>query len=219
MITVQDVRKNPVVVAYLNAANEHMKALGYTEHGERHASLVSSIAHNILERINFEHPYPELAAIAGYLHDIGNMISRGGHEQTGALMAMGILREMGMEENYISIVAGAIGDHEEPTGLPVNPVAAAVILADKADVHRSRVHNPNLAAFDIHDRVNYASQKSFLRVDSQKKTITLEITIDTDISQVMEYFEIFLDRMMSSRKAAEFLGYRFELIINKTRLF
>jgi len=216
-VTIKEVKQHPRVIAFLGAADQYMDAVGYTEHGQRHANLVSNIAHNILTHLEHKKRMPELAAIAGYLHDIGNMVSRTAHEQCGALLAIEILESLKMESDEIALIAGAIGNHEEETGDPINGIAAAVILADKSDVHQSRVR-PNLKMFDIHDRVNYASKKSFLRVNKAKKIITLELTIDTGISQVMEYFEIFLTRMIMCRRAAKFLECNFELIINNIKL-
>jgi metal-dependent HD superfamily phosphatase/phosphodiesterase len=216
-ITIKEVKQHPRVIAFLGAADQYMNAVGYTEHGQRHANLVSSIAHNILSHLEYNQRLPELAAIAGYLHDMGNMISRMRHEQSGALLAIEILESLNMDSDEIALIAGAIGNHEEETGDPINGIAAAVILADKSDVHQSRVR-PNLKRFDIHDRVNYASKKSFLRVNKVRKIITLELTIDTGVSQVMEYFEIFLTRMIMCRRAAKFLKCNFELLINKIKL-
>jgi len=216
-VTIEEVKQHPRVIAFLGAADQYMDAVGYTEHGQRHANLVSNISHNILTHLEYKEPLPELAAIAGYLHDIGNMVSRTAHEQCGALLAVEILESLGMASDEIAVIAGAIGNHEEETGDPINAIAAAVILADKSDVHQSRVR-PNLKMFDIHDRVNYGSKKSFLRVNRAQKIITLELTIDTAISQVMEYFEIFLTRMIMCRRAAKFLECNFELIINNNKL-
>jgi uncharacterized protein len=217
-ITVTEVRKHPHVKVLLRAANEHLKLLGYTEHGLRHAGLVGSIAANVLGRLGYPQRQVELAAVAGLLHDIGNVINREMHGQSGALMAKDILLELGMAIEEIVLVMGAIGNHEEERGHAVSPVAAALILADKADVHRSRVHNPDQATFDIHDRVNYAATHSFLRVHEGEQRITLELTIDTSIASVMDYFEIFLSRMIMCRRAAEFLGSRFSLEINGNML-
>lgn len=216
-VTIKEVKQHPRVITFLEAADQYMKAVGYTEHGQRHAKLVSNIAHNILTYLEYNQRLPELAAIAGYLHDIGNMIGRTRHEQSGALLAIEILENLKIDSNEIALIAGAIGNHEEETGDPINAIAAAVILADKSDVHQSRVR-PNLKIFDIHDRVNYASKKSFLRVNHAKKIITLELTIDTKASQVMEYFEIFLTRMIMCRRAAKFFKCNFELLINKIKL-
>jgi hypothetical protein len=214
-VTPAQVRNHPHVKTYLQAANEHLKLLGYTEHGLRHAGLVGSIASNVLNRLNYPAREAELAAIAGLLHDIGNLINREMHGQMGAIMAREVLLELGMEIGEVIAVMGAIGNHEEERGHAISPVAAALILADKADVHRSRVHNPNPASFDIHDRVNYAATRSFLRVDAEAHRIVLEITIDTSIASVMDYFEIFLSRMIMCRRAAEFLGCQFGLEINE----
>jgi uncharacterized protein len=217
-ITVERVREHPHVRPFLDAANQHLKLLGYTEHGLRHAGLVGAIAANVLSRLNYPPRQAELAAIAGLLHDIGNLINREMHGQAGALMAKDILLGLGMEIAEVIAVIGAVGNHEEERGHAISPIAAALILADKADVHRSRVHNPDPETFDIHDRVNYAATHSFLRVAAETQRITLEITIDTSIASVMDYFEIFLSRMIMCRRAAEFLGCRFGLEINQSML-
>ncbi len=217
-ITLKDVKSNPVVDAYLKKADEHMAAVGYTEHGFRHASLTANIAHNIIEQLGLPERDAELAAIAGYLHDIGNLIGRYDHGECSALLVNSILKDMEMDPLEIASIMGAIGNHEEDKGVPVSTIAAALILADKSDVHHSRVRNPHMISFDIHDRVNYAAKKSFVRVNKKEKTITLEVVIDTEISQVMEYFEIFLSRMIMCQHAAKFLGCRFSLVINNVRL-
>ncbi|MBM3134170.1 MAG: HD domain-containing protein [Chloroflexi bacterium] len=218
MLTLDDVRQNPFISTFLKRADEQMGVLGYTEHGERHASLVANIAQNILKRLGHPERAAQLAAIAGYLHDIGNVVHREEHAHSSALIAMDVLRKMRMPPEEIAIIMGAIGNHEEERGDPVGEISAAVIIADKADVHRSRVRNPNTVAFDIHDRVNYAAQRSFVRVDGERKTISLEVDIDTNVSKVMEYFEIFMTRMIIARRAAAFLGCQFEVIINKTKM-
>lgn len=218
LITVRDLARDAEVVAYLHSANAMMQALGYTEHGERHANLVASIAHNILARLDYPPRQAELAAIAGYLHDAGNLVHRDAHTLSGALLARAVLLRLKMPIEEITLVMGAIGNHEEPHGVPVNPVAAAVIIADKSDVHASRVQNRDPQTFDIHDRVNYAVRRSFVRVDGAQKTITLELEIDTTISQVTDYFEIFLSRMLMCRRAAQFLGCQFSLVVNNNRL-
>ncbi|MFZ5435458.1 MAG: HD domain-containing protein [Bacillota bacterium] len=219
LVTLEMVRTDREVDTYINKGNDHLGATGYTEHGVRHATLVARIAYNILTHLGHDNREAELAAIAGYLHDIGNVVSRFAHGQTGAVMALDILRRMGMSAAEISQVVAAIGNHDpEEYGQPVNTVAAALILADKSDVHRSRVRNPELSSFDIHDRVNYAVEHSFVRVDANRRTITLELKVDTDISPVMDYFEIFLTRMVMCRRAAAFLGCHFELSINDVRL-
>ncbi len=218
MVTLEQVKKDPEVQAYLSGGDEVLAAMGYTEHGQRHAALVANIARNILERLGHPGREAELAAIAGYLHDIGNVISRQNHEQIGGLVALRVLDRLGMPPSETAMVVAAIGNHGEDVGVPVNNLAAALLLADKSDVHRSRVRNPEMASFDIHDRVNYAAEHSFLRVDDRRKAITLEIKIDTKISPVMDYFEIFLTRMVLCRRAASFLGCDFELVINGVRL-
>ncbi|MGH2404119.1 MAG: HD domain-containing protein [bacterium] len=216
--TIEEVKKDPEVEAFITKANEYTGVIGYTEHGLRHATLTSNIAANVLRRLAHDERTVQLAAIGAYLHDIGNLVSRLNHEHTGAMLADRILLRMGMAPDERAQVMGAIGNHEERHGEPVSTVGAAVILADKSDVHRSRVRNPDPKTFDIHDRVNYAVQHSFLRVDEKSKTVTLELTIDTAISQVMEYFEIFLGRMLMCRRAAQFLGCGFKLQINGVKI-
>jgi len=217
-VSLDEVKRHPEVIAFIEKANEYTGAIGYTEHGVRHATLTANIAYNILKRVGADERQVRLAAIAGYLHDIGNLVSRINHEHTGAVLAGRILTRLGMDASEQAIIMGAIGNHEEPHGQAVSLVGAAVILSDKSDVHRTRVRNPDPTTFDIHDRVNYAVERSFLRVDEKSKTITLELTIDTTLSQVMEYFEIFLTRMVMCRRAAEFLGCAFKLQINGTKL-
>jgi uncharacterized protein len=210
------VKADPEVQAFVRNANRNLGAIGYTEHGFRHVGLVANIARNILKRMGFDRRQQELAAIAGYLHDIGNVVSRLDHARTGALLAHDILRRLGATPEDVAIVMGAIGSHEDEghLGEPVHAVSAALILADKADVHRSRVRNNDPTTFDQHDRVNYAATSSRLRVDPDGKSITLELEIDTSIAPVMHYFEIFLPRMLMSRRAAEALGYAFHITIN-----
>lgn len=218
MITLQDIKKNAVVDTFIRKGNQFLGEMGFTEHSFRHVNLVATIARNILERLNFPQREAELAAIAGYLHDIGNVISRNDHGISGAVIAYRILSNMGMPPEEIAIVISSIANHEEQYGQPVNNVAAALILADKSDVHRSRVRNPDPATFDIHDRVNYAAEHSFLWVNEEQRAITLELTIDIEICPVMEYFEIFLTRMALCRRAANFLKASFELMINGAKL-
>ena len=217
-VTLDLVKSHPRVAIYIRKADEALAVIGYTEHGERHVSLVSSIAYNTLKRLGYPEREAELAAIAGYLHDVGNVVNREQHAQSGAVIAMQLLQEMGMDLLETVQIMGAIGNHHEADGAAISPVAAAVILGDKSDVHRTRVRNPEMIKFDIHDRVNYAVQKSFLNVDESRKEITLELTIDTAISQVMEYFEIFMTRMLACRRAATFLGTSFGLKVNGNRL-
>jgi uncharacterized protein len=217
-VTFAAVRESPRVKVFIRKADEALAEIGYTEHGERHVGLVAHIAYNVLKRLQYPEREAELAAIAGYLHDIGNAVNRDHHAQTGALIAMQLLGEMHMPDIEVIRVMGAIGNHHENDGESVSAVSAALILADKSDVHRTRVRNPDMIKFDIHDRVNYAVVKSFLNVDEATKMITLELTIDPSISQIMEYFEIFMTRMLACRKAAKFLGTSFGLMVNGNRL-
>jgi metal-dependent HD superfamily phosphatase/phosphodiesterase len=217
-VTVSALEDDPEVQAYLARGNEQMAVLGYTEHGQRHARLVGNIAHNVLLRLGFPQRSAELAEIAGYLHDIGNVIYRDEHDWAGALIARDVLLRLGMDFDELALVMGAIGNHEEDRGESVSDISAAVILADKSDVHRSRVQNPDMLAFDIHDRVNYAVERSFLRVDGDERTVTLELDVDTAVSQVGEYFEIFMSRMLMSRRAAVYLDCEFHLTINENGL-
>lgn len=213
-ITLREVRNNPKIRAFIEKANEQMMVIGYTEHGLRHAGLVAGIARNVCQSVGHNDRVAELAAIAGFLHDMGNVVSRFSHPQIGATMSFVLLNEMQMDPVEIGVVMGAIGNHEEPEGVPINVVTAAVILADKSDVHFTRVQNPIPSTFDIHDRVNHAVQKSHLAVDVEQRLITLELQIDTAAASVMEYFEIFVDRMVMCRKAAAVLDCRFRLMVN-----
>jgi metal-dependent HD superfamily phosphatase/phosphodiesterase len=217
-IMLEDVKKNPIVDAFIKSANDCLGSIGYTEHGVRHVGLVASIAQNILLYLDYPKRIQELAGIAGYMHDIGNVINRRNHGQSAALMAMRLLKDMGTTPEETALIISAIGNHEEEIGDSVNPIAAALILADKSDVHKTRVRNRDVSKYDIHDRVNYAVEKSFLRVIKEKRIISLRLTINTQISQVMEYFEIFMYRMLVSRRAASFLDCTFELIINDRKL-
>jgi len=214
------VASNRVVQTYLTLADQFTGQLGYTEHGLRHAGLVGAIASNILGRLDYDRHTAELAAVAGYLHDIGNVVSREHHPQTGALLAQPLLAEAGLPPEDVGLVMGAIGNHEETLGQPVSPIGAAVIIADKSDVHRSRVRKDARAQmqFDIHDRVNYSATHSFVRVDRERRTITLELEIDTTVSDILEYFEIFLSRMMMCRRSAEGLGCKFRMTVNGNSL-
>jgi metal-dependent HD superfamily phosphatase/phosphodiesterase len=217
-VTLADISSDPHVIAYIEVADEYLGAIGYTEHGFRHANLVSHISGNILRRLGFDERTAELGEIAGFMHDLGNCISREFHGVSAALLAKGLRRAHDMDPREIAHVMNALGNHEEEFGTPANPIGAATIIADKADVHHTRVRNPEPSAFDIHDRVNYAAKRSFLRVDGETRTMSLEIEIDTETSQVMEYFEIFLSRMQMCRSAARVLDASFELVINGTRL-
>jgi uncharacterized protein len=215
-VTLETVKADPEVQAFIRNANRNLGVIGYTEHGFRHVGLVANIARNILKRMGFDRRQQELAANSAYLHDIGNVVSRLDHARTGALLAHGILQRLGATPEDTAIVMGAIGSHEDEghIGEPVHAVSAALILADKADVHRSRVRNTDPTTFDQHDRVNYAATSSRLQVDPDARSITLELEIDTSIAPVMHYFEIFLPRMLMSRRAAEALGYAFHITIN-----
>ena len=210
------VKADDEVQAYIRQANKNLGAVGYTEHGFRHVGLVANIARNVLRLLGFPAREQELAAIAGYLHDIGNVISREGHSVSGALLARPILIRLGMPPDEIAAILAAIGTHDSDAGRGeiISSIAAALVLADKTDVHRSRVRNPDPATFDQHDRVNYAATNSFLRVNSELKTITLELTIDAEIAPVMHYFEIFLPRMLMCRRAAEHLACAFHITMN-----
>jgi len=216
-ITLDQVQENEELSLYISSADRVMEGLGFTEHGFRHANLVGKIAFQVLHRLGYSEHAANLACVAGYLHDVGNMLSRESHGQTGGLLVYQALKDKVPGVDLATIVA-AIANHEEADGHAVSPSAAAVILADKSDVHRSRVRKSGQIEFDIHDRVNYAAEQSFLRVDSDARTINLELTIDTEISQVMEYFEIFLGRMQMCRQAAETLDCRFRLTINGGQL-
>ena len=217
-ITVEDLKKDHEISVYLTRSTEYLGRIGFTEHGKRHATMISDRAYNVLKELDYPERDCELAAIAGYIHDIGNMVNRYNHGGTGAVMAYTILSRLGLPPEEIALVISAIGNHEEERGNAINHIASALILADKSDVHRSRVTNKDFATFEIHDRVNYAANSSHLVIDKEKGTIALEITIDTKICPVMEYFEIFLARMVMSRRAADFLDCRFRLIINNNQL-
>lgn len=218
MLTMRDVARDPEVTSLIREADKQLETLGYTEHGERHCRLVGKNARQVLTELDRDPRVAELAAIAGYLHDIGNAVSRGHHEQSSALLARSILIRLGMDIDEVVRIMGAVGNHHEEGGHPVSDVSAALILADKADVHRSRVRNPALVTFDIHDRVNYAVRNSSLKVDRPNRTITFRLRVDTSIAPVMEYFEIFLSRMVISRRAADYLHCRYALVINGSRM-
>ncbi|HVG97174.1 MAG TPA: HD domain-containing protein, partial [Chloroflexota bacterium] len=217
-VTFDGLRRDALVQAFIKRADAQLGVLGYTEHGQRHVSLVANIARNILQRLDYPERTWELAAVAGYLHDIGNCVNRRDHATAGALMAKDILLGYGMDADEVAVVMGAIGNHEETTGDPVGEVSAALNIADKADVHRSRVREIDPDRFDIHDRVNFASQHSFVRVDGEARVIELEMTIDTRIAPLMDYFEIFLGRMSFIKRAVQFLECEFRLTINRQRM-
>jgi metal-dependent HD superfamily phosphatase/phosphodiesterase len=207
------------VTAFLKLADQFMAVQGFTEHGFRHASLVGRIAYNVLRHLGADEELCELAALAGYLHDVGNVVTRANHGLSSAWVAYDALRRLDVDPYRIGIVMAAVGNHEEQYGTSVGPVAAAVILADKSDVHRSRVREKADTAADIHDRVNFAVTRSFLRVDADAATVTLELELDTSISGLLEYFEIFLDRMIMCRRAARTLGCEFRVLANDIPLF
>ncbi|MDD5449179.1 MAG: HD domain-containing protein [Candidatus Omnitrophica bacterium] len=217
-VALEDIKNHPQTAAFLKKADEHMKAIGYTEHGFRHANIVSKAAAAILEELGYKKRVVELGAISGYLHDIGNVTGRYDHGQVSGMIAKDILLDLGMPPLEVAVIIGALGNHEEPDADPINEVCASLIIADKADVHRSRVRNRRMISFDIHDRVNYAVRRSYIKVDRKARTITLVLKIDTTLSQVMEYFEIFLSRMVISRRAAKFLNCNFNLIANNVKL-
>ena len=212
MLTYDDIRNDESIKTYIKAADASLLALGYTEHSFAHVGKVAERAACLLSSLGYDERTVELAKIAGYLHDIGNLVNRVEHSQSGAVLAFRILDNMGLDAEDIATVVTAIGNHDEGTGVPVNAVAAALILADKSDVRRSRVRNSDYATFDIHDRVNYSVENSELVING--KEVKLELTIDSGISSIMDYFEIFLERMMLCRKAADRLGMRFGLVIN-----
>lgn len=218
MVTFEEIRNNEEIRTYIRKGNENLGVLGFTEHAFAHAMRVSQTAADILTKLGRSEREIELARIAGYMHDIGNCINRHDHAHNGALMAMSILRGLGMEAQEAAVVIAAIGHHDEKTGTAVDAVSAALILADKCDVRRSRVRARNQAEFDIHDRVNYAAVNSTLSVNDEAKTITLDITLDDAMCSVMDYFEIFLERMVMCRRAAEMLGCRFRLTANGGRM-
>lgn len=219
MITYDDIRHNPDVRALIEAGNHALEVLGFTDHGYAHAGLTSKIAGDILETLEYPLRECELARIAGFMHDIGNAINRSNHAMSGALLAFDILRKLDMDIAEVTAIITAIGNHDEHTAAAVTPITAALILADKSDVRRSRVRTSlDSAHYDIHDRVNYAVMDASLAVNREQKRITLCIQIDTTICAVMDYFEIFLNRMTLCRSAAAHLGLDFELIINETRM-
>lgn len=218
MITLKDIKENKELDALIRGAQKQLNAIGYTEHGHRHISIVSKRAGDILEKLGYPERTVELTRIAGYMHDIGNCVNRVDHAHTGAILAYNILKEMGMPIEEITEIMMAIGNHDENTGTAVSNISAALILADKSDVHRDRVVNKNLSTFDIHDRVNYAVTNADLIMNEKERKVTLNLTIDTKISPVLDYFEIFMQRTMMCKYAAKYLKIWFELIINDTKL-
>ena len=217
-ITAEQVKNNQVIRTYIQKADESLTALGYTEHSFAHVTKVAVEAKRILGALGRSEREQELAEIAGYMHDIGNVINRADHAQSGAVMAFRILDHMGMDPEDIADVITAIGNHDEHTAKPVSDIAAAIILADKSDVRYTRVRNRKKSEFDIHDRVNYSVKKSDLIIDAESRTITLVLSIDTEFCAVMDYFEIFMGRMLLCRKAAERLGLQFGIVINEQEI-
>ncbi len=214
----EDIIKNEEINTYIKNADESLSALGFTEHSFAHVVRVAQTAEYILKTLDYDSHSIETVKIAAYLHDIGNLVNRVDHSQSGAVLAFRLLDHMDIPPEDIATIITAIGNHDEGTGVPVNPICAALILADKSDVRRSRVRNTDVSSFDIHDRVNYSVENADLKISGDKKSITLTIKIDTVYSSVMDYFEIFLDRMKLCRRAAEKLGLSFKLIINSQRL-
>jgi uncharacterized protein len=215
---IDKLQSHPAIQAFMEQSDQYLEALGYTEHSYRHANLCASIAANVLDRLGFEERDQDLAATAGFLHDIGNSLAREFHGPSSALLVKDYLQELGYSPPEVALVMNAIANHEEEFGVPTNAVAAATVLADKSDVHQTRVRAIDPATYDIHDRVNLAVKRSFLRVDDDHKTITLELEIDNEVVSTMDYFEIFLSRMLMCRRAAEFLDCHFRMMINGTTL-
>ena len=218
MITFEEITKNQAIKTYITRADESLLALGYTEHSFSHVLHVARTAGYILETLGYDSRTVEIAKIAGYLHDIGNLVNRQDHSQSGAVMAWSILNDMGCDPGEMATIVTAIGNHDEGTGVPVNAMAAAMILADKADVRRTRVRMKDPREFDIHDRVNYSVTKSCLTINPEKTQISLDLDVDTSYGSVMDYFEIFTNRMILCRKAAHTLGLQFRLTIHGQQL-
>lgn len=218
MITFEEIKRNEAVRTYITEADKTLQSLGFTEHSFAHVVKVAETAGYILETLGHDEHTVELAKIAGYLHDIGNLVNRIEHSQSGAVMAFRILDNLGMPARDIARIVSAIGNHDEGTGQPVNDISAALILADKSDVRRSRVRNADKTSFDIHDRVNYSVKKSSLKIKEDAKVIKLKLSVDTEYGSIMDYFEIFMGRMLLCRKAAEKLGLSFKLEINDQQL-
>ena len=218
MITLEDVIKDEEVEAFVKASQKQLNALGYTEHSYRHIGIVSKRTGEILQKLGYDEKTVELGKIEGYLHDIGNCVNRTDHAHSGAILAYNILKEIGMPADDRTEIVMAIGNHDEGTGTAVSDISAALILADKSDVHRDRVTNTNMSTFDIHDRVNYAVTDANLEIDAESRKVILNLTIDTQICPVLDYFQIFMDRTMMSKYAAKYLHIWFELVINGTKL-
>ncbi len=218
IITYKYIKQNPDIMEYIRRADKALEAQGYTEHSFAHVERVAHVSSMILETLGFDERTVELARIAGIMHDIGNVINRVDHAQSGAVMAFRLLDNLSMPAAEICSIISAIGNHDEGTGLPLDPISAALIIGDKTDVRRSRVRNTDMLTFDIHDRVNYAVEVSKVEINEEKTSIILNLQIDTGMSSVLEYFEIFLDRMLLCKRASQFLGLTFEMIINGGRV-
>jgi len=218
MLAFEEIKKNEEIKTYITKADESLCALGFTEHSFAHVTRTAEDAGYILRTLGYPERDVELAQISGYLHDIGNLVNRDDHAHSGAVMAFQILAQLGFNPAEIATITTAIGNHDEGTGVAVNHVCAALILADKSDVRRSRVRNTEISSFDIHDRVNYSVRKSVLKINEERTLIKLKLTVDVKYGSVMDYFEIFLGRMIMCRKAAEKLGLEFKLIINEQQL-
>lgn len=214
MVTYEEVSSSEEIKAYIRQADESLLSLGFTEHSFAHVARTAAVTQNILTELGYDARTIELARIAAFMHDIGNVINRIDHAQSGAVMAFRILDKMGMPANEVAQVIAAIGNHDEHTAQPVNALAAALIIADKCDVRRSRVRNSDISSFDIHDRVNYSVEQSNLKIDTAERTLTLVLNIDSELSSMVDYFEIFLDRMLLCRRAAKFFDYTFRLMAN-----
>ncbi|MGN0482930.1 MAG: HD domain-containing protein [Lachnospiraceae bacterium] len=217
-ITYEMIRKNPEVCTLMEMGNEVLRVMGYTEHSKKHASIVAQHSAQILETLGYSAHEIELAKIAGFMHDIGNAVNRDDHAHTGAILSYQILQKMGMPITDIALVISAIGNHDEATGEAVTPISAALILADKTDVRRSRVRNPDVTTFDKHDKVNFAVHSAKLTTNTEKKVIHLDIELDEESCSVLDYFEIFLERMLMCRRAAEFLEMRFKFTVNGSKV-
>lgn len=217
-LTYEDIKGNSEIQTYIELADKLLGTLGITKHDIGHVSKVAETAAKILLTLGYSEREAELARISGFIHDIGNMVNRDEHAQTGAVLCFNILTRLGMDPEEIALVVSAVGNHDEGSGSAINSISAALILADKCDVRRSRVRNFDFSTFDIHDRVNYAVEDSIVRIDSIERSVLLDLKVDTSISSLMDYFEIFLTRMIMCRKAADFLNAKFELIMNGTKI-
>ena len=217
-MTYQEIRDNEEISTYIRQADMSLSTLGFTEHSFAHVTIVAEKAGYILQTLGYDKRLVELAKIAGYLHDIGNLVNREEHSQSGAIIAFRILDHLDFPPEEVGLIVTAIGNHDEGTGVPVSPLAAALILADKSDVRRNRVRNQDKSTFDIHDRVNYSVKKAELKINEAHTIIKLKLSVDTRYGSVMDYFEIFMQRMILCRKAAEKLGLQFKLMINEQQL-